>query len=269
MENVMHGGTHDAHHQHEVELSAMPLIAAVGSFLLPMAFMATFSWGLPSVVGLVLAGVAVVILMVGLFGWLNEVHAKKEEAGLSSMAIIVFIISEVALFGGLFGGYLYAMLFTEQWPPASTPEGVPPLGLAVIMTVFLLSSSATIHNAEDKLHHGDMGGFKGWIVFTMILGGLFMAFMAYEWHELMGEGFTIGLNEYGTFFYTITGFHGSHVLVGLTMQLFCLILAAGGKIGKHKQTLAKVTSLYWHFVDIVWLLVVSLIYVVPFLKAGQ
>ncbi|MBF0488446.1 MAG: heme-copper oxidase subunit III [Nitrospirae bacterium] len=267
MENVMHGGTKEVHHQ--VELSVWPLITAVGAFLIPISFMTAFSWGLSSV-GLVLAGVAVVVLIVGLFGWLNEVHAKKEDAGLSKLAIIVFIVSEVALFGGLFGGYLYAMLFTDLWPPANTPEGVPPIGLAVLMTIFLLSSSFTIHNAEEKLAHGDMGGFKGWLVMTTILGALFMAFMAYEWHELIAEkNFTVRSNEYGTFFYTITGFHGSHVIVGLLMQIFCMILAAGAKIGKNRQTMVKVTGLYWHFVDIVWLLVVSLIYVVPYLKAGQ
>ncbi|MCG6552220.1 MAG: heme-copper oxidase subunit III [Candidatus Magnetominusculus sp. LBB02] len=266
MDNVMHGGA--VHHQHEVELSVWPLITALGSFLIPIAFMTAFSWGLSSV-GLILAGVAVVVLIVGLFGWLNEVHAKKEDAGLSKIAIIVFIISEVALFGGLFGGYLYAMLFTDLWPPANTPAGVPPMGLAVLMTVFLLSSSVTVHNAEEKLVHGDMGGFKGWLTITMILGALFMGFMAYEWHELMSEGFVVGLNEYGTFFYTITGFHGSHVIVGLVMQLFCMILAGGNKIGRNKQTMVKVTGLYWHFVDIVWLLVVSLIYVIPYIKGGQ
>ncbi|KWT88358.1 cytochrome c oxidase subunit 3 [Candidatus Magnetominusculus xianensis] len=267
MENVMHGGKNEVHH-HEVELSVWPLIAAGGSFLIPIAFMTAFSWGLSSV-GLVLAGVAVVVLIVGLFGWLNEVHAKKEDAGLSKLAIIVFIISEVALFGGLFGGYLYAMLFADIWPPANTPEGVPPIGLAVIMTVFLLSSSVTIHNAEAKIEHGDMGGFKSWLMFTTLLGALFIAFMAYEWHHMISNGFSVSTNEYGTFFYTITGFHGSHVIVGLVMQLFCLILAAGAKIGKSKQTMVKVTGLYWHFVDIIWLLVVSLIYVVPYLKAGQ
>ncbi|MBF0457255.1 MAG: heme-copper oxidase subunit III [Nitrospirae bacterium] len=268
MENVMHGGKSEVHH-HEVELSVWPLITAVGAFLLPISFMTSFSWGLSSV-GIILAGVAVVILIVGLFGWLNEVHAKKEDAGLSKIAILVFIASEVALFGGLFAGYLYAMLFTGTWPPANTPEGVPPVMLAIPMTIFLLSSSFTIHTAEDKLAHGDMGGFKGWLTFTTILGALFIAFMVYEWHHLIAvENFTVRTNEYGTFFYTITGFHGSHVIVGLVMQIFCMILAAGAKIGKNRQTLMKVTGLYWHFVDLVWLLVVSLIYVVPFLKAGQ
>ncbi|MBF0553783.1 MAG: heme-copper oxidase subunit III [Nitrospirae bacterium] len=267
MENVMYGGKNEVHHH--VELSVWPLITAVGAFLIPISFMTAFSWGLSSV-GIVLAGVAVVVLIVGLFGWLNEVHAKKEEAGLSKIAIIVFIFSEVALFGGLFSGYFYAMLFTGLWPPANTPAGVPPIGLAVLMTIFLISSSFTIHNAEAKLAHGDMGGFKGRLVLTTILGALFMACMAYEWHQLIAvENFTVSTNEYGTFFYTITGFHGSHVIVGLVLQVFVMILAAGAKIGKSRQTMMKVTGLYWHFVDIVWLLVVSLIYVIPYIKAGQ
>ncbi|MBF0319760.1 MAG: heme-copper oxidase subunit III [Nitrospirae bacterium] len=267
MEDVMHGGNHEVHH-HVVELSVWPLITAIGAFMIPISFMTAFSWGLSSI-GIVLAGVAIVVLIVGLFGWLNEVHAKKEDAGLSKIAIIVFIVSEVALFGGLFGGYLYAMLFTDIWPPVNTPAGVPPIGLAVLMTIFLLSSSFTMHNAEEKLTHGDMGGFKSWLTFTTILGTLFIAFMAYEWHHLISGNFTVRTNEYGTFFYTITGFHGSHVIVGLVMQVFLMILASGNKIGKGRQTMAKVTGLYWHFVDIIWLLVMSLIYIVPSIKAGQ
>jgi cytochrome c oxidase subunit 3 len=270
MEDVMQRGKGEVHHHHEVELSVWPLMTAAGAFLIPISFMTTFSWGLPAAAGILLAGVAVVVLIVALFGWLNEVHAKKQEAQLSGIAIIVFIVSEVTLFGGLFGGYLYAMLFTSLWPPANTPEGVPPIGLAVLMTIFLVSSSFTIHNAEEKLQNGDMGGFRKCLIFTTLLGTLFVAFMAYEWHHMISvEHFTVGTNEYGTFFYTITGFHGSHVIVGLVMQVFLFTLAAGNKIGRNRQAMAKVTGLYWHFVDIVWLLVVSLIYVVPYFKAGQ
>ncbi|MEO5357711.1 MAG: heme-copper oxidase subunit III [Nitrospirae bacterium YQR-1] len=269
MENIAHGGYHDSGDiHHEVELSPWPLVTALGSFLIPISFMLTFSWGM-SHLGLLMAGVALVVLITGLFGWLSEVHAKKGENKISMTAIIIFICSEVALFGGLFGGYLYTLLPSELWPPASTPAGVPPMGLAVVMTIFLISSSATIHSAESKLEKGDSGGASSGLIFTFILGFAFVACMAYEWHHLISTGFSVSTNEYGMFFYLITGFHGSHVIVGLIMQLFVLTMVKRGRISKDRHVFATVTGLYWHFVDIVWLLVVSLIYIIPYVKTGQ
>ncbi|MBF0539608.1 MAG: heme-copper oxidase subunit III [Nitrospirae bacterium] len=270
MEGVINGkAKEDHHHHHEVELSVWPLVVAVGAFLVPMAFMLAYSWGV-RFLGLLVAGVAVGTLVVGLFGWVQEVHSKKQDGGLSKIAIMVFIVSEVALFGGLFGGYLYTMLPEDIWPPASTPAGIPPLALAVLLSVFLLSSSGTMHMAEEKIEHGDLNGYKSWLIFTFILGGLFIAFMGLEWYKLISEEhFSISTNAYGTFFFTITGFHGSHVIVGLIMQLFLVILASQNRIGKKKLTFSKAAGLYWHFVDVVWLLVFSLMYVVPYFKVGQ
>ncbi|QWR77962.1 cytochrome c oxidase subunit 3 [Candidatus Magnetomonas plexicatena] len=269
MENVAHGGSHvsgDVHH--EVELSAWPFVTAVGSFLIPISFMLAFSWGM-SHLGLLVAGVALVVLLIGLFGWLNEVHAKKGETSISKTAIIIFICSEVALFGGLFAGYLYTLLPAGTWPPANTPAGVPPMGLAVLMTVFLVSSSLTIHNAESHLEKGNAGGTSSWLMLTTVLGLAFVLCMAYEWHHLISEGFSLSTNEYGRFFFLITGFHGSHVIIGLIMQVFVLLMVKKGRITKERHVFAKVTSLYWHFVDIVWLLVVCMIYILPFVKLGR
>ncbi|MBF0464081.1 MAG: heme-copper oxidase subunit III [Nitrospirae bacterium] len=269
MENVAHGGMHvSGGIHHEVELSAWPFVTAVGSFLLPISFMLAFSWGI-SHLGLLVAGIALVVVLVGLFGWLNEAHAKKGETSISKIAIIIFICSEVALFGGLFAGYLYTLLPAGVWPPANTPAGVPPLGLAVLMTVFLVTSSATIHNAESQLEKGSTGGTSAWLMVTTILGLAFVLCMAYEWHHLISEGFTVSTNAYGMFFFLITGLHGSHVIVGLIMQLFVLLMVKQGRVSKNRHVFATVTGLYWHFVDVVWLLVVSLIYVIPYVKLGQ
>ncbi len=255
-EHVMHQEV-----EHHVELSVWPLITALSALLIPFAFMSHFSWG-RTFPALFLAGVAVVGLLIGLFGWVSEIYAKQLDVGLSKIAIIVFIVSEASLFGGLFGGYIYNMLPADLWPPANTPHGIPPLGFALILSVCLLSSSATIHMAETRLEKGEKGGFTGWLLFTMILGTLFLLGQAREWSHLITEGFTISSNAYGTFFYSITGFHGSHVLVGLILQLFVLFKA--GKITKEKHTIMKATGYYWHFVDVIWLLVLSMIYVIPY-----
>ncbi len=258
--HVMHGGGVE---HHELELSGWPLVVGIGSLLVPFAFMAHFSWH-QTFAAIFLAGLAFLVLLIGLFGWTSQIYSKELDVGLSKVAIIIFICSEVALFGGLFGGYIYNMVPMETWPPITTPEGVPPLGLALILTVLLLSSSVTIHRAEKWLEKDEIGSFTAWLFFTLILGTLFLLGQAREWYHLIKEGFTISTDEYGTFFYLITGFHGSHVLVGVVLQLFILLLVFSGKIEREKSTIVKATGYYWHFVDVVWLLVLSLIYIIPY-----
>ena len=248
--------------QHEEELSTWPFIVGMSIMLAMFGFMTAFSWKLP-VAGMLLGGAGVVGILISLFGWVSEVSSKKFEAGLSKVAIIFFLLSEMALFGGLFSGYLYNMFPAPIWPPENTPAGVPPLGLALLLSIFLLSSSGTIQIAETKLEEGDSAGFSRWMLFTAVLGALFLIGQATEWSKLIKEGFTASTNAYGTFFYSITGFHGSHVLVGIILQLFILILALKNKIGKERSTIVKACSYYWHFVDGVWLVVLSLIYVLP------
>ncbi len=253
---------HDVEH-HEVGLSIWPFVVGISAVTVMFGFMSAFQWKL-SFLGLVLGGAGVVGVLVGLFGWVSEVYAKKAETGLSKMAIIIFILSEAALFGGLFSGYLYNMFPSPIWPPANTPSEVPPLGMALILSIILLSSSATIQMAESRFERGETGGFKAWLIFTMVLGSIFLLGQASEWAKLISEGFTVSTNSYGTFFYTITGFHGSHVLVGLVLQLFILILVLRGRIGGEKKTIVKACGYYWHFVDGIWLIVLSLIYVLPY-----
>jgi cytochrome c oxidase subunit 3 len=247
---------------HEAEQSVWPFSVGMSVVLVMFGFMAAFQWKLP-IAGMLLGGGGVVGILVGLFGWVSEVYARKQEAGLSKTAVIIFIFSEAALFGGLFGGYLYNMFPAPVWPPANTPAGVPPLNVALLLSLFLISSSATMHMAEANLERGNAGGFKAWLLFTMTLGALFLGGQAFEWAKLIGGGFTVSTNAYGTFFYTITGFHGSHVLVGVILQLFILLLALGNKIGRERPTIVKACGYYWHFVDGIWLLVLSLIYILP------
>lgn len=253
------------HHEHAVILTVWPLIIGLGALLLPVGFMLHFSWHQSVMMSLVTAGVGVCAVIVGAFGWAVEVHSPKEHSfGFGKVAIIVFIVSEALLFGGLFGGYFYNMIPAKVWPPASTPHGIPPLATALILSIFLLSSSGTIHFAEIKLEKNKMGGFIMWLIITMTFGLIFVSGQAYEWSHLFAENFSISTNAFGTFFFTITGFHGSHVVIGLLMQLFVLLLTFQKKIKHHhRDTLVKATGYYWHFVDGIWLLVLSMLYILP------
>jgi len=252
------------HHEHEVLLTHWPLVIGVGALLLPIGFMLHFSWNQSAMIALVTAGVGVCAIIVGAFGWTAEVHRPKEIAfGFGKTAILVFIISEAMLFGGLFSGYFYNMIPAEVWPPANTPHGIPPLATALILSIFLLSSSGTIHMAEAHLEKRNKSGFLTWLAITMILGLIFVSGQAYEWSHLFAEEFTISTNVFSTFFFTITGFHGSHVVVGLIMQLFAFLMTLKGKLKHENDAFMKATGFYWHFVDGVWLLVLSILYVLP------
>ncbi len=259
---IAEGISQQEHGAHEPELSIWPLFVGAATLVAMFGFMTAFQWKLP-IAGMLVGGGGVAGVLIGLFGWVNEVHAQKGDAGLSRMATLFFILSEAALFGGLFSGYLYNLLPAPQWPPANTPAGVPPLGLALVLSVLLISSSATIHRAEALLEQGDSKGFMRWLGITFVLGLLVLVGQVNEWGGLIAEGFTVSTNAYGTFFYSITGFHGSHVLVGIVLQLFILILAMRGRVGQERHSIVKACGYYWHFVDGVWLLVLSLIYVLP------
>jgi len=132
------------HHGQEISIS--PFVVGIAGLFVMLGFMTAFQWRLP-ILGLLVSGVGIVGILIGLFAWVSEVYAKKFEEGLSKVAIIIFILSEVMLFGWLFSGYLYNMFPAPQWPPANTPAGVPPVGVALILSVLLLSSSATIQMA--------------------------------------------------------------------------------------------------------------------------
>ncbi len=118
-------------------------------------------------------------------------------------------------------------------------------------------SSYTIHIGEGRLEQGDNPGFIKWLLVTIVLGVAFLSMSLYEWSHLVHQGFSISTNEYSTSFFVITGFHGSHVLVGLCIFLAMLLPALKGKVN---VGFVKTGSVYWHFVDVIWFFVVSQLY---------
>ena len=245
-----------AAHVHHWEWSYYPLILVAGIFFaVPIAF--AFNWqydnGLMAVICL---GLGLPLIIWGVAGWAGEGIANAaNETGWSLTGLPLFIISEVLIFLCLFVAYWMLRLAAPVWPPEGSPDiGV---GIPIIMTIILLASSFTYHIGEGKLEQGDNAGFNTWLMITIILGSLFLGLTAYEYNHLMGEGFWWGTNAKSTVFYSITGFHASHVLIGLCSFLVVLIPAMSGKIS---HVLVTGVGIYWHFVDIVWFFVVSQIY---------
>lgn len=248
-----------APHELKWHTSYWPFTISFGVlFLVPLAFIFYFVYKNPLMSALSL-GIGAPLTLISIIGWVKEgledVHGYS--AGHSVWAMPLFIVAEALLFVGFFVAYWALRLTAPSWPPAGTPE--KEFLVPIVMTAILFTSSITIHLAERYIEpeHEDRGSFLTWLAVTLILGSVFLGLSAYEWTGLISHGFTVKTNIYSTAFYSITGFHGSHVLVGLGIFLCILFPAIAGKIS---VPFVKSASIYWHFVDIVWLFVVSQVY---------
>lgn len=249
----------EAHAELEWEMSPWPLLVTVGIlFALPFAFSCYFVYKSP-MLAVISLGIGVPLIVLSVIGWvlggLKDIEHHGKEPGYGIKAMPFFILAEACIFLAFFVAYWATRLLTDVWPSSYMPDFH--LATPIIMTVILVSSSFTIHIAEGKLEHDDKSGFVSWLIVTMVLGAIFLGISINEWATLMAEGFNFRTNIFSTSFFAITGFHGSHVIVGLCMFLCALIPAIRGNVSK---TFVKSASLYWHFVDIIWFFVVTQIY---------
>ncbi|MFQ5427745.1 MAG: heme-copper oxidase subunit III [Thermodesulfobacteriota bacterium] len=244
-------------HELEWETSPWPLIVCVGILLFaPLAFSFHFVYQKPAatIVCLALGGG---LILISVIGWVKDGLEDKHGwgQGLSFPAMPFFILAEALIFLALFASYWVIRLGSPSWPPAGTPH--ISLVTPIIMTVILVSSSVTIHLAEMRHEADDNAGFLTWLIITIILGCIFFGITINEWTHLIHEGFDTTTNAYSTIFYSITGLHASHVLIGVLIFVCILIPAL---VRKTNHTFIKTASLYWHFVDIVWFFVASQVY---------
>ncbi len=175
--------------------------------------------------------------------------------GIVGMACL--ILAESAVFIIFIVAYIYYIGKSVSGP---TPHDV--LELPIFTSICLLSSSATVHFATSALHHGKRSLCSLWLAATVLLGGIFLAGTAHEWYNLIyHDGLTIKTNLFGTTFYSLVGLHASHVIVGLTMLTLALIFSLTGSLTSKHTGRMEVLSLYWHFVDAVWVVVFTVVYV--------
>jgi cytochrome c oxidase subunit III len=168
------------------------------------------------------------------------------------------IIAESAIFTILVVAYLYYVGKSLTGP---TPRDV--LETPIFYTICLLSSSLTIHFAGRFLARGTRGAFLGMWLLTIVLGTLFLYGTGHEWHRLIYEhGLTISTNLFGTTYYSLVGLHAFHVTAGLVMLCIVLMFGLAGRVGHGQSARVNVLSLYWHFVDSVWVVVFTVVYVV-------
>ena len=195
----------------------------------------------------------------------SHAHAQGHEAeGMSRgmFGMVLFIASEIMLFGGLFAAYFYVRNQAETWPPEGIDHELS-VPIAAVLTTVLISSSIAAHIGIMALRSNDRALFKGALAFAILLGSVFIGGQIYEWFTLMDEGLTAESGTYGSTFYLITGFHGAHVIAGLCMLFVVLLRASWGDFRPQRHLFADAAVMYWHFVDVIWVFVFTILYVTP------
>ena len=180
-------------------------------------------------------------------------HEWRGRAG-----IIGLIVAEGSLFAVFVVAYLYYIGKSANGPYPRDVLAIPVLG-----TICLLSSSLTVALGARRLARGNIRGAGLWLLLTIVLGAIFLGETAREWYRLIyRDGLTIGTNLFGSTFYPLVGLHASHVIVGLVMLGLCCVFAATGALRVAHAERVEMVSWYWHFVDGVWVVVLTVVYVI-------
>jgi len=253
-----HGGEE---HDHS---SVWPLVAAVGAGMLYLGAGLYFV-GLdlvPALIPIGLTAAGGLGLVGGLFGWAYEAFLAPRtghgggSADLYTTTMILFLVSDVATFSA--GFIYYAFIRAGAWE--TTHELLTPL--VFINTALLIASSVTVHYSHESLEAGDRTKFLGLLGATVALGVLFLGGQVYEYYELLVvEGFSLTTGILGSAFYGLTGLHGLHVALGVLLLGIAFARSLRGEYSPDHDTSIRTTSLYWHFVDVVWIFLVVVLYV--------
>lgn len=277
------------HDYHLVNPSPWPLVGSAFAVVMTMGLVTWFKglFGLPAGTWWLFAiGFAGVLYT--MFGWWREV-VKEANAGDHTPVVaiglrygmILFIVSEVMFFVAWFWIFFEMSLFHEHrtlsaieevraawgaWPPQGV-ETVPAFELPLINTLTLLLSGTTVTWAHHALQQGDRRGAKIALTLTIILGALFTAIQAYEYHHILSHQYFFNEQAansqlYGSSFFMATGFHGFHVLVGTIFLIVCLIRLLNGAFTPKQHFGFEAAAWYWHFVDVVWLFLFAFVYFV-------
>jgi len=172
------------------------------------------------------------------------------------LGMLLFIISEIMLFGAFFTAYFFIRVVGEaEWP--ANGEELPKL-VAGVNTAILVSSSFTMHWALEGARNGNRRALRAGLLTTMLLG---LTFLCIQINEYVNIGFAPADNAQGSIFYGLTGLHGAHVFVGLTLLTFATIRAFRGHFSIKEHRGVEVPGIYWHFVDVMWIVVYLTIYI--------
>jgi cytochrome c oxidase subunit 3 len=183
-------------------------------------------------------------------------HLHEEHQDLRVFGLLTFLASESLMFGGLFATYLIFMTTKEVWPPEGTEVE---LLLPTINTIILVSSSFVIHYGTKAIKGNDEKGLRLWFWATALMGAIFLGGQAYEYLTL---GYGLTANVFANCFYIMTGFHGLHVFIGILLILGVIWRSRrAGHYSEVKHVGVEMAEIYWHFVDIIWIILFTLLYI--------
>jgi len=188
--------------------------------------------------------------------------AKRGGMDPALLGMMLFIASEVMFFAALFAAYFNAKATLPVWPPPGSEDILHAIPIPLIATVILIISSFTMQWGTSRIRKGDRTGLNRAIAVTLTLGVVFLVIQMYDYYLLFTEeGFGINSGVYGTLFYTLTGFHGAHVLGGVIGLSVILSRGLAGQFTKKHHVAVEAVHYYWHFVDVIWVLLFLVLYV--------
>jgi cytochrome c oxidase subunit 3/cytochrome o ubiquinol oxidase subunit 3 len=195
----------------------------------------------------------------------GDVHQEGHHhtaTGLSNekIAMWAFLGSDCLLFGALISTYI---LYRGRSIVGPFPKGVYDIPYTSVSSFVLLMSSLTMVLALSAIQRGDQRRLRVWLLTTALLGTVFIGGQVYEFTTFVRKGLLIRTNLFGSSFFVLTGFHGTHVFVGVLMLMSLFSLSLKGKLPQSKSQTVELVGLYWHFVDIVWILIFTLVYLIP------
>jgi len=194
----------------------------------------------------------------------EEHHGTSTGISNEKLAMWVFLGSDCLLFGALISTYLLVRHRSESGPEAlRDPSHVFDIPFTSVSSFVLLMSSLTMALAVGAIHRGDVRRCQAFLATTALLGATFIGGQVYEFTAFYNEGLGFTTNLFGSAFYTLTGFHGVHVSVGIMFLMSLVVMSLKGNLGPDKAETVEIFGLYWHFVDIVWILIFTIVYLIP------
>jgi heme/copper-type cytochrome/quinol oxidase subunit 3 len=178
----------------------------------------------------------------------------------AKLAMWIFLASDCLLFGALISTYVLYRGASIKGPYPSDVFDIP---YTSVSSFVLLASSLTMVLALAAIQRGELGQMRVWLLATALLGTTFVGGQVYEFTTFADEGLTLTTNLFSTTFYVLTGFHGTHVAIGILMLLSLLVMSFTGKITQQNSLSVELVGLYWHFVDIVWIVIFTIVYLIP------
>jgi heme/copper-type cytochrome/quinol oxidase subunit 3 len=189
-------------------------------------------------------------------------HVTATGISNEKLGMWVFLGSECLLFGGLISTFLLYKNRSGFSDLNERPHDLYDIAFTSISSFVLLMSSLTMVLAVAAIQRGDHRALRAWLTATALMGSIFISGQVYEFKEFLNAGYGFTHSPAWSAFFALTGFHGVHVTLGIVMLVSCILLSLSGRIGRQQAEAIEIVGLYWHFVDVVWIIIFTIVYLV-------